>query len=121
MAVGIGGFTGAVLRYLVSGWVQRLGGTGFPWGTLAVNVVGCLGIGILMRLVETRGLFGPEARLFLAIGVLGSLTTFSTFGYETVELVRRSETGMALGNAALNLFIGVLAVMAGRILVDCWG
>jgi len=116
LAVGIGGFLGAVARYLVSGWVHRLAGAGFPWGTLTVNLAGCLALGALMRLVETRSLFGPEARLFLGVGILGSMTTFSTFGYETVELLRSSGPWPALGNAAASLVLGCAAVVAGRAL-----
>lgn len=115
-AVGIGGFLGAVARYAVSGWIHRLTGPAFPWGTLTVNLAGCLALGVLMRLVETRAVFGPEARLFLGIGVLGSLTTFSTFSYETVELLRTSGPWSALGNAAASLVLGCLAVIAGRAL-----
>jgi CrcB protein len=93
-------------------WVHRVAGPAFPWGTLAVNLAGCLALGILMRLVETRALFGPEARLFLGIGVLGSLTTFSTFPYETAELLRSSGPWPALGNAAVRLVLG--CAVAGR-------
>lgn len=116
IAVGVGGFAGAIGRYLISGWVQRLTGSSFPWGTLAVNVVGCLALGMLMRFVELRGFFGPEARLFVGVGILGSLTTFSTFGYETVELMRRWEPALALGNVAVNVLVGGVAVLAGRLL-----
>lgn len=104
------------MRYLVSGWVHRLAGPAFPWGTLAVNAGGCFALGVLMGLVEARGAVGAEWRLFLGIGALGSLTTFSTFGYETVELVRRSELGLAAGSVAGNLVIGVAAVVAGNAL-----
>lgn len=117
LAVGLGGFVGAVARYSVSGWVHRWAGSAFPWGTLAVNVTGCLAIGMLMALFEGRVSSSPETRLFLGIGVLGSFTTFSTFGYETLELLRRSEPGLALANAGGNLLIGIGAVLLGRILV----
>jgi fluoride exporter len=117
LVVGVGGFLGAVTRYVVSGWVHRLAGSDFPWGTLAVNLCGCFAIGVLMALGEARLAVGPQARLFLGIGALGSLTTFSTFGYETVELLRRAEPGLALGNAAGNLLLGCAAVLAGRTLV----
>ena len=88
LLVGFGGFVGAVLRYGISGWVQRwTGSVNFPYGTLAVNLLGCLVIGLLAGLAEDRGLFTPEARLFLFIGVLGAFTTFSTFGIETLNLL----------------------------------
>lgn len=116
LAVGAGGFCGAIARYVVSGWVHRVAGAAFPWGTLTVNFVGCLVLGAMMGLVDARLALSAEARVFVGIGVLGSLTTFSTFGYETVELVRRSEMGLALGNVAANLVLGCAAVWAGRLL-----
>jgi fluoride exporter len=117
LVVGLGGFCGAIGRYALSGWAQRLSGSEFPWGTWTVNVVGCLAIGSLMGLTDTRLALPPEARLFLGIGLLGSLTTFSTFGYETIELLRGSQLGLAVGNAAANLIVGCGAVYIGRILV----
>ena len=117
LVIGCGGFLGAIARYSLTGWVHRWAGAGFPWGTLAVNVVGCLAIGGLMALVESRAALSPAVRLFVGIGLLGSLTTFSTFGYETLELVRRSELGLALANAGGNLLLGLGAVLVGRLLV----
>lgn len=93
--------------------VHRLAGTWFPWGTLAVNVVGCFAIGLLMGVVEGRGGVGGELRLFLSMGLLGSLTTFSTFGYETVALVRDDHIGLAAASVAANLVVGLVAVVAG--------
>ncbi len=117
LIVGAGGFLGAISRYWLSGWVHRWAGIGFPWGTLVVNTVGCLAIGALMALLETRVFVSPETRLFLGIGILGSLTTFSTFGYETLELARRSEFSLAAANAAGSLLLGLGAVVVGRVLV----
>lgn len=117
LVVGLGGFCGALGRYALSGWVQRLSGSTFPWGTWTVNVVGCLAIGILMGLADTRLALTPEVRVFLGIGLLGSMTTFSTFGYETVELLRGSQPGLALGNIAANVVLGCGAVLLGRALV----
>jgi len=113
IAVGLGGFVGAVARYVVSGWVHRVAGVGFPWGTLTVNLAGCLALGALMGLVEARMAIAPAWRLFLGLGVLGSFTTFSSFGYETVELIRGGEFGLALANAAGSLVFGAVAVVAG--------
>jgi CrcB protein len=109
-----------VARYLVSGWVHRLAGPAFPWGTLVVNVAGCFALGFLMGLADTRGMVSAEWRLFVGFGVLGSLTTFSTFGYETVELLRRSELALAAGSAAGNLVLGLGAVIAGAALARWW-
>lgn len=112
--VGIGGFVGSVLRYLVSGWVQESSGSStFPYGTLTVNAAGCLLIGFLGGLAETRQLFDPELRLFLFIGVLGGFTTFSTFGYETVNLLREAQFIAAASNILLQVLAGVGAAFLG--------
>jgi len=117
LSVGIGGFVGAIARYGLSGLVHRYHEGGFPYGTLVVNVLGCLAIGVLMSLVEDRQLFRPEMRSFLMIGLLGSFTTFSTLGYETFELLRDSEFRFAFMNVAANVVLGITAVAVGRIAV----
>ena len=115
--VGIGGFIGAVFRFLLSGFVHRLVPLSeFPFGTLAVNVVGCLFIGLLNGLAETRQVIGPELRLFLMIGMLGGFTTFSAFGYETLELIRDAEVSRAMGNVFLQVLLGLVAVWLGDML-----
>lgn len=110
-----GGAAGALARYALGGVVHRLYPGTWPLGTLVVNLTGCLAIGVVMGLVEQQ-LLGAAARLLLAIGVLGAFTTFSTFGYETVELVRRGALAAALANAALQLAGGLAAVVIGRAL-----
>ena len=117
LIIGAGAFLGAIARYGLSGWIQRRQGGTFPWGTMAVNVIGCLALGIFMTLVEDRQLFGPQARLFVTVGLLGSFTTFSTFGYETFELLREHEEWLALTNTLGNAMLGVVAVWLGRALV----
>ena len=113
LCVGIGGFIGAIARYSLSGLVQRhMSGT-FPAATLAVNALGCLIIGALMCLVEERQLFSPNTRLFLIMGLLGSLTTFSTVGYETFQYIRDRDMMMAACNVAANVVLGVAAVALG--------
>ncbi|MER3466887.1 MAG: fluoride efflux transporter CrcB, partial [Armatimonadota bacterium] len=77
VCVGAGGFIGAVARWALSGAVSKAVGTSFPFGTLAVNLLGSLLIGVLMGLVEYRDAFSPEQRQFLIIGGLGGFTTFS--------------------------------------------
>src|SRR5690625_7929116 len=67
----------------------------FPFGTLAVNVLGCLVVGVLAGIAERHNLFGQELRLFLLTGLLGGITTFSSFGLETVHLIRRCDLGIA--------------------------
>ncbi len=116
LLIGTGGFFGSVLRYLISGWVSTLMNQPvFPYGTLAVNTAGCLLIGFLGGLSETRQLFTPEARIFLFIGLLGGFTTFSTFGYETVTLLRSGQLFSTFLNIGLHLALGLAAVIAGII------
>lgn len=114
LLVGIGGFFGAVMRYLVTSWMQDLFRTlSLPSGTLTVNITGCLLIGVLAGLSENRNLLGPETRALLLIGVLGGFTTFSAFSYETVELLRDGESMAAFANVALQVCLGLAAVWAG--------
>lgn len=117
LLVGLGGFIGSISRYLVGGLVHRLFPfTVFPYGTLVVNVVGCLLIGFVIGLVEFRQLFRPEIRLFLLIGVLGGFTTFSTFSYETYALARDGETVRAGMNVLLHIVVCFGAVWFGNVL-----
>jgi len=112
--VGLGGFLGSILRYLVSGWIQGLSETPFfPYGTLGVNVLGCLVIGLLGGLADNAELFSPAARCFLLVGLLGGFTTFSTFGYETVGLLRDRAMPAALMYVGLHLVLGLAAVAIG--------
>lgn len=118
LLVGTGGFFGAVLRYWVSGWIQQLARNQlFPLGTFVVNVLGCLVIGFLSQLAEEYGVFTPESRAFVFVGLLGGFTTFSTFGNETMNLFRDGQNLLALGNAAGQLVLGLGAVWLGRSLV----
>jgi len=113
--IGLGGFTGSILRYLVSGWAQASSGSAtFPYGTLAVNVLGCLVIGVLSYLADVRGVFSAETRLFVFVGLLGGFTTFSTFGNETLNLLRDGELVTALINVTANVVLCLLAVWLGR-------
>lgn len=115
LLVGFGGFIGSVLRYTISGYVQQATkSVGFPYGTLAVNVLGCFIIGFLAQLAESRGLFTGESRLFVFVGILGGFTTFSTFGNETFNLARDSQMLGALTNIGVNVLIGLFAVWLGR-------
>lgn len=114
LIVGAGGFVGAILRYGVSSAVQRYSGGGFPGGTLVVNALGCLIIGVLIALVENRSDATSVARMFVVVGLLGSFTTFSTFGHETIKLVEAGSVRLALWSVAANLVLGLGAVVLGR-------
>ena len=113
--VGTGGGCGAMLRFVVGGLVHRFLPASFPYGTFLINVTGCFGIGFLAVLVEERFLLGPGARLFWMVGVLGGYTTFSTFGYETMILMRGGSQAAALFNAAGQVVLGLAAVAAGAV------
>lgn len=112
--VGLGGMLGSITRYLVGGWVQQAAGAfWFPYGTLAVNVVGCLLIGFGGGLAEARSAFSPEGRALLFIGFLGGFTTFSSFGFETFGLLRDGQYMLGLLNVALQIMLGLGAVYVG--------
>ncbi|MDQ7054688.1 MAG: fluoride efflux transporter CrcB [candidate division KSB1 bacterium] len=115
VVVGLGGFLGAIARYAVSGWVCRVWGSLFPYGTLVVNLIGCFGLGFVLTLTEERFLMHPEWRSFLAIGVFVAFTTFSTFSYETLVLLREGSFLAALTNMGTSVLAGLLAVYLGMI------
>ncbi|GAB1471388.1 fluoride efflux transporter CrcB [Chloroflexota bacterium] len=115
LLVGAGGFLGAVLRYLLGGYVQQSAHRlDFPFGTLAVNIIGCFVIGLLAQFGEKYGMFSDESRAFLVIGVLGGFTTFSSFGNDTVNLIRQDFVMNAIANVGANVILGLLAVWLGR-------
>jgi len=91
LIVGLGGFIGAIPRYLFSGWVQSRLVSDFPFGTLSVNFVGCFFISSIMYLSEYWGFFDRETRIFLTIGILGSFTTMSTFSYEAFKMLEQGD------------------------------
>jgi fluoride exporter len=114
LLVGVGGFLGSIARYLVSGYIQDRTGEIFPFGTLAVNVIGCFVIGGLSELAEARAFLSSETRALVVIGVLGGFTTFSTFGNETVNLLRDGEWGFAMLNLLTHAVLAIGAVWVGR-------
>ncbi len=115
LGVFIGGGLGAVARWGVGAGMARLVSPSvFPAGTLAINVVGCLLMGIVMHALERRELIDSNWRFFLAVGVLGGFTTFSAFGAEAEGMFRDGATGKALGYAAASVVLCVAAVWVGR-------
>jgi CrcB protein len=121
--VGVGGFIGSVFRYVLSGLVQEYTKRDdFPVGTLAVNILGCLIIGLLSQLAEARGALSPETRALVIIGILGGFTTFSSFGNETMNLWRDGESYLAFVNVVAQVMLGLGAVWLGRIIGhELWG
>ncbi len=112
--IGTGGFIGSILRYLVGGYAQQLSKSiQFPFGTLTVNLVGCLLIGFLAELADQRGVIPAEIRSFLIIGLLGGFTTFSAFGNETMNLLRDGELWLAGWNIVGHTILGLIAVWLG--------
>ena len=115
--IALGGAIGSVCRYGLSTAVQRSTSPFFPYGTFAVNVLGCLMFGIIIGAARERFVLGPSERAFLLIGVLGGFTTFSTFSYETFALLQDGELVRAGANALGQLFCGVVALWVGYALV----
>jgi fluoride exporter len=114
--VAAGGAIGSVLRYLAGIAVTQRAGPGFPWGTLLVNVAGSFAIGLIAELALTRAtLVGPQMRLFIAVGVLGGFTTFSTFSLDLVGLVGERAFAPALAYAGGSLVFGFAAAFAGML------
>jgi CrcB protein len=111
--IGIGGFIGAILRYTIGGWVQD-NFVSFPFGTLAVNILGSFFLGLVMYLSEYQGVFNEETRVFLAIGILGAFTTLSTFSYESFRLLDNSNIMLLVINIVATVVLSILAVYLGK-------
>lgn len=109
------GGLGAASRYHVEGFVSRMTGGEFPWGTLVVNVSGSFLLGFLFVAMTERFLPHPELRSALTIGFVGAYTTFSTLVFETFQLGRASAIGLAVLNIVLSITAGLLAVWAGTL------
>ena len=108
-----GGAVGSVARYMVGLYTAEQFGAAFPWGTLAVNVVGSFLIGVLATLADDFGVIGPQTRLLLVVGVLGGFTTFSSFALDTLRLIEASEllrTGLYF---CASLAVSIVAATGG--------
>ena len=113
MLVAIGGATGSVARYLTGLLTLRLFGPNFPWGTLAVNVIGSMAIGVFTELIARRFEASPELRLLLVTGFLGGFTTFSAFSLDVAVLVERGAWMPALAYVSASMLVSLFAVFAG--------
>lgn len=109
----LAGGVGTLSRYGLAGVVQRMAGTSFPWGTLAVNVTGCFLAGLLWSLFEYRIQVPGEVRMVVLMGFMGAFTTFSAYMIETGELLRSAEWLFALGNVVMQNGIGFVALYLG--------
>ena len=121
LLVALGGAIGSVLRYLVATFALAWLGPGFPWGTLAVNLVGSFAIGLVQQLATEGLVLSEDTRLFLSTGVMGGLTTYSAFSYETVRLMETGAWTSAWLNVAFTttacLALCFLGLTAGRVLL----
>lgn len=117
LIVGTGGFIGSVMRYLVQVFVEKGLSSTFPWGTFVANIVGSLIIGIVFGLAEKGSLLSAEWRMFLAVGICGGFTTFSSFAYNNLNMIKEGSFGQLLWNVGGSLFFGILAVYVGIVLV----
>lgn len=116
IAIAGGGAIGAVLRFAIASGTHSLLGRGFPYGTLVVNIIGSLGIGIVYVLFLERLTLGPEWRAAVQVGLFGALTTFSTFSMETLLLLEGGETQKAVLNVVLSVSLCLAASWAGMVL-----
>lgn len=107
-----GSFLGALLRYLLSGWVYKYFPPTFPYGTIFVNLIGCLVIGFFWGVFDNR-ILSVNFRIFLFIGFIGSFTTFSSFALENFNLIRDNEWGLALINILISNIGGIILVFVG--------
>jgi len=116
LAIAAGGAAGALLRYATSTFVHHKLGTGFPWGTLAVNVTGSLAMGFLYIVLLERTALGPEWRALLLVGLLGAFTTFSTFSIETFNLLEAGSVWRAAANVGVSVILCLAAAWLGVVL-----
>ena len=119
LLIGMGGFLGAIMRYLLSDYVQNWSKiSDFPIGTLVVNLVGCLLIGALAQLAEIRDIFTPETSSLIFLGFLGAFTTFSTFSSDNFNLFQEGNNLLFYLNIGASVIFGLFAVWLGRTLVS---
>jgi CrcB protein len=117
LIVGLGGFIGTVLRFLVSRYLQINYTTVFPWGTFLVNILGSFLIGIVFGISEKENIMSPEWRIFLTVGVCGGFTTFSSLSNEAFILLQSKEMLRFALYSGLSFFLGIFAVYFGRLII----
>ena len=117
IAVGLGGFIGAVLRYLI-GLIPMNETTTFPIKTFVINILGCVAIGCIAAVATKNTELNPRMILFLKVGICGGFTTFSTFALETTDLIRNGHTGIAFLYAVLSLVIGCAVIFGAELVIN---
>lgn len=113
LAIGAAGFLGALARYLITGMTRSVAGSAFPWGTLVVNISGSFLLGLMYAATAQRAIIDPQWRLVIAVGFIGSYTTFSTFSLETFKLLEAGNWPAATGNILGSLIVSLAAVYSG--------
>jgi CrcB protein len=113
LLIAFSGAMGTLVRYSLSGLVQRVFGSAFPWGTVTVNILGSFLFGMIWSLTEARLALSPQTRTIVLTGFMGAFTTFSTFMFETSGLMRDSQWTLAAGNVILQVILGLVCVFAG--------
>lgn len=116
--IALGGALGALGRYFLSTWIYSKGDYIFPWGTFAVNILGCFILGMVYVWGTEKLVISPNIRAFLAVGFLGAFTTFSTFSLETLNVIKDGEFKIALINIIGSLVLGLFAVWCGTIVAE---
>ena len=111
--IALAGSLGTVARYGLSGLVHRWAGSGFPWGTLAVNAAGCLLFALVWSLAEERGVISSQARTIVLVGFMGAFTTFSTYMFESGQFLRDGQWSAAMANVLAQNGLGIAALFAG--------
>ena len=114
--IGVAGLVGTLLRYWLAGLVAKEYGETFPWGTMAVNLIGCFLAGAIFHVTEERFLLNPTLRTIILIGLLGGFTTFSSYGLQTFSLLRDGQFGLATLNITASNLLGIVMVWAGYVL-----
>lgn len=113
LIIGLGGFIGAIGRYLITQYFFQSSTSDFPLGTFIVNIIGCLILGMFMYYAQNSAVFSANMRMFVAIGILGAFTTFSTFSYETVALFNAQKVMLALANIVGSILLGIFSIWLG--------
>lgn len=115
--IAIGGAAGSVLRYLLTKGLQHHWAGTFPWGTMAVNLIGCLLLGLLYGLFEKHDILSADLRLLLTVGLCGGFTTFSTYIYESLTMMRGGELALSALYLGASVVFGLLAAYVGQLVV----